>query len=221
MTSTRDPAGWPEADCRTPAWVVRAIVPRLLALGVVGPVVDLGCGTGAIADVLAEHWPVSGVDVRPGPTPATWHRVRADVLGPLGSFGAAVSNPPFLLGPKAARYDRELDGVLRFTERAIEIAPVACVLHRSGLWHEQQPARRAWRAWLRAGWVTERWAVGRVNFLGHLPPAPRGQHGQKRKAGGDSTPYAWLICRPPTDADAAGPWPTREYDCDLEGVCRE
>lgn len=222
MTSTRDPACWPEADCRTPAWAVRAILPRLVDLvpavtmhssGESWPttVLDAGCGTGAIADVLAEAYSTEalyGVDVRgaAGRQSGGWWRVCTDWLrGHYGGPAAlVVTNPPFTLpGWTKGRYRPDFDGVLRFTRRALEVAPVACVLHRSGWWHEQQPARRAFRAELRARCVTERWAVGRVAFLG----------------GGavDSTPYAWLIARPPTDADGPGPWPTREYDAPTTG----
>lgn len=215
MTATRDPLGWAEADCRTPAWAVRAILPRLLEFVPPIPcdlgqfVLDAGCGSGAIADVLAEVYPsVYGVDTRDLPTgrqPGGWWRVRVDFLAMAGLTMAGdlvVTNPPFTLpGWTKGRYRPDVDGVLRFTRRALEVAPVACVLHRSGWWHEMQPERVAFRAELRAGWVTERWALGRVAFLG----------------GGavDSTPYAWLICRPPTEADGPGPWPTREYDCEV------
>ena len=58
-----------------------------------------------------------------------------------------------------------------------------------------QPERVAFRAHLRSRFTTERWALGRVAFLG----------------GGavDSTPYAWLLVYP------GDPGPTREYDCEV------
>lgn len=216
MTATRAPLAWPEANCRTPAWVTRAILPRLLELvppttpgGGAPLVVDAGCGTGAIADVLAEAYPAErlyGVDVRgeAGQQTAGWWRVACDWLsGSYGDVDVVVSNPPFTLpGWTRGRYDPAFDGVLRFTQHALN-ARVACILHRSGWWHEQQPARRAFRAELRARFCTERWAVGRVPFLG--------------TGAVDSTPYAWLIFRPPTEADGPGPWPTLEYDCNMEG----
>lgn len=233
MTATRDPLGWPEADCRTPAWAVRAILPRLVELvpaitlhssGESWPttVLDAGCGTGAIADVLAEAYSpdaLYGVDVRgpAGRMPAGWWRICTDWLRGHynGPAALVVSNPPFTLpGWRRGPYVPEFDGVLRFTRRALEVAPVACILHRSGWWHEQQRDRRAFRAELRARFVTERWAVGRVDFFEHLSGA------EKRALGmgsGDSTPYAWLIARPPTEADGPGPWPTREFDCVLGG----
>ena len=203
MTSTTDPLAFPEADCRTPDWVTRAIMPRLLELVPDGwPILDAGCGSGAIADVLSTAFIVHGLDVRPTRIggASAWSCAQGDFLGPIGrTYGAVVSNPPFTLpGWKRGPYAPDFDGCLRFTIRALDVADVACILHRSGWWHEMQPTRVAFRADLRAKYVTERWALGRVAFL------PGG--------GVDSTPYAWLLVRPPTREDGPGPWPTQEYD---------
>lgn len=219
MTVTRDPLAFQDAACRTPEWATRAILPRLLQLVPEGAaLLDAGCGTGAIAEILANAFRiVHGIDTRPvrrvDGGVARWSGHRGDFLAPMGrTYGAVVSNPPFALpGWGRGRYDPAFDGVLRFTRRALEVAPVACILHRSGWWHEQQPGRRDLRADLRAGWVTERWALGRIDFFGHLSGAEKKAMGL---GSGDSTPYAWLIARRPTKADGAGPWPTAEHDCE-------
>lgn len=167
MSRMQDPKTWTEgggeARCRTPAWLVHAMLPHLLAQEMLDErgvpvaitpeacrrigryILDLGCGDGAIAEVLAdEGYPVIGIDNRAESLdriPQRWTgnpgdrlaagvtTIEADVLDPLviirlvaahGWPAAVVMNPPFMLGDRKAfaLYDPANDGVRAFIEVA-------------------------------------------------------------------------------------------------------
>lgn len=215
MTRTVDPAGWPEADCRTPEHIVERLLDYLHAhhqIASGATLVDLGCGTGAIADVLARVYGpgnVTGVDVRPPPGGQAWAHIQADALvwRPQEPVDLVVSNPPFtLVGFTRGRYNPDFDGVARFTDAALEMARVGvCILHRTGWWSEGQDQRVAWREELRSRYSTAQLAVGRANFL-NTPGKS-----------GDATPYSWLVVmktapRPTIQLDWSPAWRARRVD---------
>lgn len=167
MSRMQDPKTWTEgggeARCRTPAWLTRAVLPHLRTQEMLDErgvpvaitpeacrrigryILDLGCGDGAIAEVLAdEGYPVIGIDNRAeslARIPQRWTDrpsdrlqagvtpIQGDVLDPLvisrlvaahGWPAAVVMNPPFTLGDRKAfaLYDPALDGVRAFIEVA-------------------------------------------------------------------------------------------------------
>lgn len=201
MTSTTDPANWPEAHCRTPAHMTDALLRRLDELTTWPPpprVLELGVGTGAIADRFAAHYGtrVVGVDVRPAPKDAQWQHMQLDVCyddKPLMHLSPdiVVANPPFVLsGWKRGPYDPATDGVMQFANVALSLVAnhgFVCILHRTTWWTEMQTERQAWRRFLRRHYYTEVLNVGRGNFL-------EGQRKPDGKLyGTDSTTYGWLI----------------------------
>lgn len=144
---------------QTPTWVTRAILKRLAKP--TGPIIDLGCGTGAIGYAMREWWgtdvTIVGVDFHEGRLEEARGKRTRDGLqvynavhrwdlldrfqGPPvseGSFDLVISNPPF-------------KHAMEFVDAAMHLvspwSPVAFLLRLAWIasagrarWHRQHPA---------------------------------------------------------------------------------
>jgi hypothetical protein len=170
---------------RTPAWAVDAILPHL---PLHGPIIDPGCGDGAIIECLVDAGvaprSIYGIEIDVALAQAarsTGAIVRTgDFLleRPAPGFGLVIGNPPFSRAIEFIEHARAIVGRTGTVAMLLRLGFMAGLCRAD--WHRQNPAD-----------------------LGVLPRRPSFA---KAGSGTDKTDYAWWLWRP----GSAGRWFTLE-----------